>query len=384
MTEKEIAEIRRRFNIDKTNIQHIRGCYVNENKEIISDFNQFFGTMPRDESEKLLAIIKKTLSGTVGKNLIDIEFSNQQVIDSPEHRLLMTLRDSELSDDEAADELYKQIIVSYSTEEKFLILLTYEKYDVPSYSKDDIKLEDTDNIFSYIICCVCPVKMTKPALTYYVNENEFRNINPDWIISPPELGFMFPSFDDRQANIYNAVFYTKSSADNNSDFTDAVFNCEIPMPADQQHETFNAILEETVSEDCNFEVVQTVHEQLSSMIAEHKEHKDAEPLKISGETVKDVLEYCGVSDERVQSFEDKYNTAFGEGAKLSPKNIINDKQFEVKMPDITIKVKPEQSHLIQTKIIDGVKYIMIRVEDNVEVNGVNINIKQDDKGGKEE
>ena len=120
------------------------------------------------------------------------------------------------------------------------------------------------------------------------------------------------------------------------------------------------------------------------MIAEHKEHKDAEPLKISGETVKDVLEYCGVSDERVQSFEDKYNTAFGEGAKLSPKNIINDKQFEVKMPDITIKVKPEQSHLIQTKIIDGVKYIMIRVEDNVEVNGVNINIKQDDKGGKEE
>ena len=164
MTEKEIAEIRRRFNIDKTNIQHIRGCYVNENKEIISDFNQFFGTMPRDESEKLLAIIKKTLSGTVGKNLIDIEFSNQQVIDSPEHRLLMTLRDSELSDDEAADELYKQIIGSYSTEDKFLILLTYEKYDVPSYSKDDIKLEDTDNIFSYIICCVCPVKMTKLPL----------------------------------------------------------------------------------------------------------------------------------------------------------------------------------------------------------------------------
>ncbi|MGN1481323.1 DUF4317 domain-containing protein [Porcipelethomonas sp.] len=374
MTEKEIAEIRRRFNIDKTNIRNIRGCYVNENKEIISDFNQFFGTMPRDEAEKILAIIKKTLSGTIGRNLIDIEFSNQQVIEGEEHKLLMTLRNSELDDDEAADELYKHIIQSMNTDEKFLILLTYEKYDVPSFTKDDEKLEDAADVFSYILCSVCPVKMTKPALSYYVNENQFRNIASDWIIAPPELGFMFPAFDDRQANIYNALYYTRSITDSHTDFVDAIFKSEIPMPASEQKEVFNSILEETVSEDCSFKVMQTVHEQISSMIAEHKANKDEQPLSISRETVKDVLEYCGVSQEHVKSFEEKYNSSFGEDTQLSPKNIVDSKQFEVKMPDITIKVNPEQSHLVQTRIIDGVKYIMIRADENVEVNGVNINI----------
>ena len=182
MTEKEISEIRRRFNIDKTNISCIRGCYVNENKEIISDFNQFFGTIPRNEAEELLTIIKKTLSGTIGKNLIDIEFSNQQVIDSDEHKLLMRLRDSALNDDEAVAELFAGIIRSLMLEGKYLILLTFDKYDVPSYSKDDIKIEDSSEVFSYLVCAVCPVKMTKPALSYYVNENSISQYSlVDWI-----------------------------------------------------------------------------------------------------------------------------------------------------------------------------------------------------------
>lgn len=251
MTEKEISEIRRRFNIDKTNISCIRGCYVNENKEIISDFNQFFGTIPRNEAEELLTIIKKTLSGTIGKNLIDIEFSNQQVIDSDEHKLLMRLRDSALNDDEAVAELFAGIIRSLMLEGKYLILLTFDKYDVPSYSKDDIKIEDSSEVFSYLVCAVCPVKMTKPALSYYVNENQFRNISVDWIINTPELGFMFPAFDDRQSNIYNALYYSKSPAENHEELVEAIFKTEIPMPAAAQKEIFNSILEETVSEVCS-------------------------------------------------------------------------------------------------------------------------------------
>lgn len=374
MTEKEISEIRRRFNIDKTNISCIRGCYVNENKEIISDFNQFFGTIPRNEAEELLAIIKKALSGTIGRNLIDIEFSNQQVIDSNEHRLLMQLRDSAINDDEAISALYKIIIQSLNLEGKYLILLTYDKYDVPSYSKDEVKLEDNSVVFSYLVCAVCPVKMTKPALSYYVNENQFRNISVDWIINPPELGFMFPAFDDRQANIYKALYYSKNSAENHDEFADAIFNSKIPMPAAAQKEIFNSILEETVSEDCSYDVLQTVHEQLSSIITEHKESKEETPLVISKNTVKEVLEYCGVAEPHIDEFDKKFDNEFGENTELSPKNIIDVKKFEVCTPDITIKVNPERKDLVKTRIIDGVKYIMIRADDNVVVNGVNINI----------
>lgn len=374
MTEKEIAEIRRRFNIDKTNISNIRGCYVNENKEIISEFDQFFGTVPREEAEEILAIIKKTLSGTLGKNLIDIEFSNQQVIDSDEHNLLMHLKNSELKDDESVSEIYKRIIQSLDFEGKYLILLTCDKYDVPVYATDDVKLEDTSEMFTYILCSICPVKQTKPALSYYVNENCFRNIATDWIISAPELGFMFPSFDERQSNIYNAVYYIKNSAENYEDFVAQIFNTDIPMPADAQKEIFNSILEETVSEDCSFEVVQTVHAQICEMVSEHKAEKREEPLVISKHTVKDVLEYCGVSEPNILNFEEQYDTRFGADTGLSPKNIIDVKKFEVKTPDITIKVSPDRPDLIKTQIIDGQKYILIKADENVEVNGVNINI----------
>lgn len=377
MTEKEIAEIRRRFNIEKTNIKCIRGCYVNENKDIISEFNQFFGTMPKDESEEILAIIKKTLSGTLGKNLIDIEFTNQQVIASDEHDLLMKLKDSELDDDEAAAELYQKIIRSLVTEGKYLILLTLDSYDVPSYSKDEIKLEDSAEVFKYVLCSICPVKMTKPALSYSVNENGFKNIKTDWIISNPEIGFMFPAFDYRQSNIYNALYYSKDSSDSHEEFVAEIFNSDIPMPAETQKEIFNSILEEAVSEECSFDVVQTVHGQISAMVEEHKANKEEEPLVLSKRNVTDVLEYCGVDEEHISSFAEKYDSEFGADMRLSPKNIIDVKRFEVSTPDVTIKVNPERKDLVQTKIIDGIKYIMIRADESVEVNGVNISIKGD-------
>lgn len=374
MKEKEIAEIRRRFNINKTNIKNIRGCYVNENKEIISEFNQFFGTMPHDESEEILSIIKKTFSGSIGKNLIDIEFSNQQVIESDEHSLLMKLRDSGLEDDEAVSKLYEKIINSFDTEEKFLIMLTFDKYDVPSYAKDETKLEDTDNIFSYIVCSICPVKMTKPGLSYYAQDKQFRNITTDWIISNPEAGFMFPSFDDRQANIYNLLYYSKDASNNHDELVGEIFNVEIPMPAIAQKEVFNNILEESINENCSFEVMQNVHEQISAIITEHKINKVEEPLVISKRNVTDVLEYCGVKEECINTFCEKFDDEFGAETKLSPKNIVDVKKFEVSTPDITIKVNPERKDLVKTQIIDGVKYIMIRADENVEVNGVNINI----------
>lgn len=374
MTEKEIAEIRRRFNIEKTDISCVRGCYVNENREIISDFSQFFGTVARDEAEELLAIIKKTLSGTLGKNLIDIEFSNQQVIGSPEHDLLMALKNSEIKDDGAARALYDQIIQSLNIEGKYLILLTCDKYDVPSYSKDDVKLEDMSEVFTYIVCSICPVKMTKPALSYRVNENEFRNIDQNWIISAPELGFMFPSFDDRQSNIYNAVYYVKNSAENYEEFAEAVFNSSIPMPADAQKEIFNSILEDSVSEECSFDVMQNVHAQISDMMEEYKSGNSEEPPVISKRTVTDVLEYCGVTESKIEEFSEKYDDEFGADVKLSPKNIIDVKKFEMKTSDVSIKVNPERLDLVKTQVINGQKYILIRVDEGVEVNGVNIKI----------
>lgn len=374
MNEKEISEIRRRFKADKCNISRIRGCYVSEKKEIISEFNQSFALIPQEESEELLAILKKTLSGSLGKNLLDIEFSTQQVVDSDEHRLLMSLKNSVLEDDAAVSRLYEKIINSVAFEGSYLILLSCDKYDVFSYSKDGGREEDSSTVFSYFLCSVCPVKLTKPALSYYASDRSFHNLSVNAYIGSPELGFMFPSFDDRAANIYNTLYYTRDAANMHDAFIGAVFNSDVPMPAETQKETFQNILSSSVSESCNYEVVQTVHDRLNEMIVEHKANKEEEPLMISKKTVSSVLHSCGVDDDRVTAFEDGYDARFGADTQIRPQNIMDTKQIQVRTADVTIKVNPDRSDLITTQIIDGTKYILIRAEENVEVNGVNIHI----------
>ena len=193
-------------------------------------------------------------------------------------------------------------------------------------------------------------------------------------MSAPELGFLFPAFQDRSANIYSALYYTRDIAENHKEFVDAVFRSEIPLPAAAQKEAFQSILGETLAEDCKYDVVQAVHDQLSGMIEEHKTNKEAEPLVVSKNTVKRVLENCGISESRVEAFDEKYDAEFGPDTDISPRNIVDSKQFEVCTPDVTIRVNPERSDLLETRVIDGKKYILIRAEEGVEVNGVRIHI----------
>lgn len=239
MNEKEVAELRRRFRQDKSGISHVRGCYVNQNKEIVSQFDQSLGVMTQEENEKILALLKKTLSGGLGKNLLDITFATQQVVSGAEHKLLMALRDSRLEDEEAVQAFFQKVIASVTMEGNYMVLLVHDAYDVPFKGKDGEKMEDaSEEVFSYILCSICPVKQTKPALSYYVQENQFHNLSPDWVVAPPELGFLFPAFDDRSTNLYNALYYNKNAEDVHEDFIAAVFATQPPMPAALQKETF--------------------------------------------------------------------------------------------------------------------------------------------------
>lgn len=375
MTDKEISEIRRQIKYDKSNINSILGCYVNEQHEIISMFEQSTGLMPQEESERYHTLLKKSISGTLGKNLVDISFRTQQVMDSEEHKLLMTLRSSSLKDEDAVQEIYRRIIQSVDIEGNYLILLAYNSYDVPYRSKDGFKQQDAStDVFSFILCSICPVKAKQPELSYFAAEKEFHNSKMDWIVSAPELGFLFPAFDDRSANIYNALYYSKDVKNNHPEFIDTIFQTDIPMPAAAQKDTFESVLGDTLENDCSFDVVQTVHEELCGMIELHKESREEEPLVISKNQVASVLQSCGVSDAHVGKFTEKYDEEFGEDATVSPRNIIDSKKFEIRTPDVVISVSPNRSDLIETRVIDGTKYLLICADEGVEVNGVNISI----------
>lgn len=375
MNEKEIAELRRRFRADKSSISRVRGCYVNEKREIISQFDQSLGILGQTESEQLLSTLRKTLSGTLGKNLLDISFDTRQVVEGDQHKLLMTLRNSALRDEEAVSAFYQRVIQSLDLEGNYLILLVQDDYDVPYRSKDDQRQDDASSeVFRYILCSICPVKQTKEALSYYVYENAFHSISADWVVSAPEMGFLFPSFDERSTNLYDALYYCKDTSQTHPDFVEAVFHAPAPMPAAEQMETFQALLEDTLSDECRYQVVQSVHGQLREMIEEHKANKVEEPLVVNKGTVRRVLEHSGVSEEHVEAFEERYDDAFGADADLSPRNLVDTKQLEITTPDVTIKVSPDRGDLVETRLIDGARYILIRAEEGVAVNGVPIQI----------
>ncbi len=374
MIEKEISELRRRFRPDRSNITKVRGCYVNESGEIISEFYESLGMLPVDQTEEILSLLKKTLSGGIGKNLLDVEFSTQEVLESPSHKLLQDLRKTALGEDALVNEFFEKIRSSLKSETAYLILLANDRYDVPSFSKNGDEEESTE-IFSYFVCAICPVKLTKNQLGFHAHENKFCNIRPDYAIAPPSLGFLFPTFDDRTANIYKTLFYTRSAADEYPEFFETVFGKEkTPMPAAVQKETFETILAETIETQCNMNVVKSVQNELLGLITEHKETKKAEPLVIDKEVVTSTLTDCGVSAEHVKAFEERFDAEFGEKVTLPPSNLVS-KSFEVAMSDVSIKVNPERTDLIRTRVIDGVKYIMIRADDSVEVNGVRICIE---------
>lgn len=375
MNKSELSEIRRRFNPEKNNITCIRGCYVNKKGEVISKFNRELLSMPQGEAEKYLAIFKRTLSGAPGKNLMDITFDPYQVMESPEYKTLMALRETRLMDDALYDEFCEGIIGSIKMEDNYLILMLHDSYDVPFKGRDDVKMDDaSEEVFSYFICCVCPVKPTKPALSYFAQENDFHNKDEDWVVTAPEIGFMFPAFDDRASNIYTAVYYTRDSAQPHDEFVATVFNADMPMPGIVQKETFQAVLEDALEDDLSYDVVQTVNEQLRGLLEEQKSDKDAEPLTISKREMTTMLENCGIPEEKVAAFEERYDEEIGKAVDLTAASLVDTRNFEVRTPDVVIKVAPDRSDLIETRVIDGTKYILIRADEGVEVNGVNIRI----------
>lgn len=375
MNRKEIAEIRRRFSLDKNAISCVRGCYVNEKREIVATFSRPLISFPQEEAEKYLAIFKRTLAGIPGRNLIDVEFRPDQVMDGEAHGLLMGLKNTALTVDKGVETLCRRIIDALELEGNYLILMMHDAYDVPFRHTDENKVDViSEEVFNYILVSVCPVKLTKPALSYFADDNAFHSLEQEWVVAAPELGFMFPTFDDRATNIYSALYYTRDADNLHGEFIDAVFNADAPMPAEEQRETFQAILEDALDEDLSLDVVQAVHDNLRERLEENDKDKTAEPLEIGPREVVSLLESAGVPEEKLQAFEEKYDAQFGEAVSLPARNVVEPKKFEVRTPDVVVQVNPQRSDLLETRVIDGVKYILIRAEEGVEVNGVNISI----------
>ena len=377
MNKKEVNELRRRWKPHKNAVSRLYGCFVNSNREIVADLDESLGLMLQEEAEKYLNLLKKALSGALGKNLLDIVFTTEQVAEGAEHKLLMELKTSELKDHHARQRFYQNVIQSLNMgESSYLLLMASDCYDVPRKNSDVMRSSDADEVFSYFLCAVCPVKTEKTELGYFSGDNEFH-CSANQVVAAPEFGFLFPTFDDRSANIYNALFYSRKADELHHEFIDAVFHTDLPMPAAEQREAFEGALAEALGDSFDLDIIRAVHEQLAAKIEEHLETKDPEPLTVSPHDIGDILLNCGIAEEQVQAFCTLCGERLGNGAVLNPANLIDTKKAELKTERFSISIDPEYSYLLETKVLDGRKVLIIPVEDHVEFNGVAVAVDAD-------
>ncbi len=371
MIKPEINEIKKLFTPKNCSITRICGCYVDGEKEKKAEFKQSFLALDEEEMYKYFEILRKTLSGTLGKNLLTLEFPLKTESVGGTQEFLLNLRNSKLKDDVLLEAFYDKVIESYEYVGNFLILVIHDVYDVPGKTSDGIEMDDaSDEVYEYIMVCICPVNLSKPGLSYNAAENVFQNRIRDWVVDMPEIGFLFPAFHDRGADIHSTLYYTKDANELKEGFADSLLGCTLPLPAGSQKESFQSLIEETLAESCSIEAVIHIHERLNEMIEEHKE--DPVPLILDKEEVKTVFADSGVSNEKLKTFDKCFDATAGEGTELVVNNVVNTKSFEVKTPDVVIKVNPERIDLVQTRIIDGRECLVIDLGSDVVVNGITI------------
>ena len=371
MNKKEVSEIKKLFTKERCCINRLCGCYVDADKNKVVKIKNAFLSIPEEEMYKYLDIFRKSLSGSLGKNLLNMEFPLEQEMGEGTQKSLLALRDSELKDDALLEAFYDKIIETYYHPENYLILLIHGSYDIPMRTSDGMEMDDaSDYIYNFVQCCLCPVKLSKAGLCYNAETNSISDRIRDWIVDMPEQGFLFPAFNERNSDVHGLLYYSKNSEELSFEITEQLLGCVQPIPAKQQKESFQAIIEETLGEECVYDVVRNIHENLNEMIEEQKD--SLEPVELDKADVKKLLAKCGAPEENLEQFERQYDEEIGAKMTVMANNISDTRKFEIKTPDVTVKVNPQRSDLVETRVIDGIPCLVIPLTDEVEVNGVHI------------
>ena len=369
MIKQEISEIKKLFTERNCSITRICGCYVDGEKNKKTELKQAFLALPEEEMFKYFEILRKSLSGAIGKNLLNLEFPLESESEGGTQEFLLHLRDSKLRDDALLEQFYNRIIESYEYVGNYLILLIHDAYDVPGRTKDGIEMEDaSDEVYEYILACICPVDLSKTGLSYNAVENTFQNRLRDWVVGMPDTAFLFPTFNDRSTDLHSTLYYSKDAADLKDDFIDKVLGCSLPLPADCQKEAFQALVEEVIGDNCSVEAVKNIHYELTEVVQEHKE--DPEPVVLDKNKVKTIFAKSGLDDDSMDAFDQCYDDTVGPDTELMLDNIYSSRSFEVNTPDVTVKVNPDRTDLVATKVIDGRQCLVIELQGDAEVNGV--------------
>lgn len=397
MTKKDLLELKKRYKKSGCTFTKLCGCYVNNEKEIVLNIEETFLNLEEDEFFKYLEIAKKTLSGTIGNNLLELEFPLEEEQPGGKQQFLMALRQSKLKNEELLSRFYELIIDTYDHAGNYLILLFHDAYDVITKTSDNAKLDESEEVFEYVLCAICPVALTKPALGYLEEENRIGPRTRDWVVCPPESGFLFPAFTDRSTDIHSVVVYHKDAKEPHRELMEDILSCPSKATATEQKKTFEAILNNFIQDDhVKEQTIMTIQEGLSEIIEEQEElvTNENDPVLLTTDSMKTILTEIKLPEEVTEKIESAYKNHFEEMPPAVEHLIDNKilalsetkrteqalarqvKQLQEQLEeqtsslsllddcDIVLNVKPEKVTQITTELRNGQKCLVIPMEEN--------------------
>ena len=400
MIKKEISEIKSLYDtIQECGINRLVGCYVNGEKKKVKTFSDSFYNLPEEEMHKYLEIFRRTLSGTPGKNLTDMEF-----VDDSGKELLNKIRKSELQDEAVLNEFYDKVIENYNYTGNYLILLIYQAYDVPGISTDGLEMDDaSDEVFKYILCSICPMKLTKPGLGFDDALGEIHTLKQIFAVELPDTGFLFPEFNGRSSDDNAVLSFSKRTDQLQDSFLEKVLGVSVTLPAKQQKEGFTEFVSEVLGDESTFDTVLSIQENLKETVKNKKTEAPGQAVFLDKESMRDAFERSGVSDNRLEVFDKKFDEQFDMKRlyekqarveisdenldvkhatkeeyvptvkveeKLFADNVAPTRNFEVKNKNMLLRVSSKKTDIINTKMIDGKKCLVIEITEDMKVNGI--------------
>ena len=378
MRNTDILELKKRFKKDNT-ITRIQGCYVlGTDKKIQTYIDSCFENLDEAEQFRYLELIKKGFSGVLGKNLQSLSFEQEEGRDNPKSMMsLLALRDSELKDKNILEAFYQSVIEAYKPKTNFLILLFHDVYDVPVKGTDNIRQDESEETYSYIYCMICPVVLEKPVLSYHEDGNFLGTREREFTVEMPEVGFLYPAFNDRSTDVYEVLYYCKDPKENHPELIESILGCKEEPSIDDEKEVFHQIVEDVLNEAQEydtFEMVRSINDKLNEMV---EEKVTGSPLTINREEMKDLMLNAGLKEEHVETFEKHFDEEAGEDATFKVDSLREKKNMTMKSDDVRIVLKQDYADCVEVRVIDGRKCIVIPMNSDMEINGIVKRIKDE-------
>lgn len=410
MNKRDVLELRRRYKKESCTISRMAGCYVDANKHKVLELNELFLNLPDEEFHKYMEIAKKTISGTIGNNILELDFPTEEEMPGGRQQFLHGLMSSNLENDELLERLYDLIIQSYQTIDNYLILVFRDSYDIISRTTDNLKLDESEEVYEYILVSVCPVNLSKPGLGYRQDENRIGARIRDWVVGAPDLGFLFPAFNDHSADMHKVDYFVRDAKDSHAEFVEDVLGCGAKRTAVEQRKTFSAIVKKAYGndEDKGTEVLMDIQESFNNRIEmgdEETGEKSSTPIYLDDRMIDEVLKENEISEEPARMIKKIVQEEFADETPQID-NLIDHKSLEENLKvkheralvkevaslkeelknqtatteeleekgyDIILKVKPGKAEMIKSKVIGEQKYVLIPIDDDdqINVNGAN-------------